>query len=170
MRVAGRAAWSVGCCAVLAACGHQVAFTPLAVPPRPLQPRPESSVELFTASKPTRPYVVVGELGSRHDGAFSTSTDDEVLLALRTAAAEVGCDAVVLTSEADHTNLLVYGNKGSTKTTKTFGAVCAVYTDAPAPAAAAPAAPAEPAEPAPAASGVSSAAAPTTTSPSEPAR
>lgn len=124
--------------AAVAGCGTKLAFTPLAVPPRPLQPRAESTVEMFLSSKPKRPYVAVGTIGSAHEGRFSTDTSEEVLLALRTKAAEVGCDAVVLTSETDREIAWATGNQVSSTTLKTFEALCVVYSES-APAEAAPA-------------------------------
>ena len=112
------------------ACGYSTSFTPTNVPPRPLEARPEASVELFTSTPPKRPYVEVGLLSSQHDGMYSLSSDDEVMLGLRKKAAQVGCDAVVVTAETGNLVGTVSSTTVNTRTLKSFRAVCAMYTDA----------------------------------------
>lgn len=113
-----------------AACGIRTSFTPTNVAPRPLVPRPESTVEMFTATAPKRPYVEVGLVTSSHAGGYSLATDDEVILGLRKKAAEIGCDAVVITAETGNTVGTVTQGNVNTRTLKSFRAVCAMYTEA----------------------------------------
>jgi hypothetical protein len=112
------------------ACGYNTSFTPTNVPPHPLAARAEASVEMFTATAPKRPYVEVGLISSQHDGMYSLSSDDEVMLGLRKKAAQIGCDAVVVTAETGNLVGTVSSNTVNTRTLKSFRAVCAMYTDA----------------------------------------
>jgi len=111
------------------ACGIRTSFTPTNVPPHPLSPRPESSVEMFTSGTPKRPYVEVGLVSSEHAGYWSSATDSEVMLGLRKQGAEFGCDAVVVTAETGRVVGSYGGGNVNTYTLKNFRAVCAVYTD-----------------------------------------
>lgn len=115
---------------LLAACGYRTAFTPTNTPPHPMSARPEASVEMFTATPPSRPFVEVGLLTSAHAGYFSTSSDEEVMMGLRKKGAEMGCDGVFVTQETSR----VVGSVSkagdiNTYNLKTFRAACIVFTD-----------------------------------------
>ncbi len=125
-----------------AGCGYQTKYTPTNTPPRPMKARPVESVQLFTSTAPTQPFVEVGLLSSGHSGYLSTATDEEVLVGLREKAAEVGCDAVVLQSETTTEMAFAGTTSASTTAIKRFRAVCALFTgesSPPAPVASAPA-------------------------------
>lgn len=121
----GHSSWALVLLGV-AACGHYSSFTPTHKPPHALSPRAPDTVEFFTATQPERPYVDIGVLASGHESSFSTSSELEVMNALRKQAADVGCDAVVVTDE--HSRMFAMGNQAWS--TKDFNAICAVYTDA----------------------------------------
>jgi hypothetical protein len=119
------AAMSVG-----AGCGVTTGFTPTNVPPHAMQARSTDSVALFTSSAPTRPFVEVGLLSSAHASQYSTSGDEEVILALRTKAAEVGCDGVVMQAETGYVSGQVSSmGQITTDTKKRYRAACIVYSD-----------------------------------------
>lgn len=107
-------------------------FTPTNTPPRAMRARPIESVLLFTSSKPEKPFVEVGLIASARN-AFAT--DEATILALRTKAAEVGCDAVLLASET--TNYVA--GSSTTSDLKRYRAACIMFTEESAPTAAAPA-------------------------------
>ncbi|HEX8795213.1 MAG TPA: hypothetical protein VF765_29900 [Polyangiaceae bacterium] len=109
-----------------AACGHYTSFTPTHKPPHPLSARAPETVEFFSVGEPARRYVEVGVLVSGHDSAFSTSSELEVVGALRKQAADIGCDGVLLTDERNH--VFVATDQAWTK--KDFYAVCIVYAGA----------------------------------------
>lgn len=112
----------------LAGCGHTTGFTPTNLPPHEMKARPEASVELFTTQPPTKPFVEVGLLTSTHSSTWSSSTDEEVLLGLRTKAAEVGCDAVVVTSETNQLSGYVASSGDvSARNFKRFRAACVMW-------------------------------------------
>jgi hypothetical protein len=127
-------------CLVVSACGYSTRFMPTNASPTAMKPRDPSSVTLFLTSRPTQTFVEVGILTSSHDGAFSLSNDDEVILGLREKAAEVGCDGVLLAHETENIQGQVTSSgQISTTTLKSFRATCIMFGGPPAsPAAGAP--------------------------------
>jgi hypothetical protein len=98
--------------AALAASGQSMTYTPLNEPPRRLAPRSPASVEVYSAKRPPRTGVEIGLIEIEHDSPMSAETPD-VVVKLRTRAAQIGCDAVLLSDRLhDHR------------------AACFVYTDA----------------------------------------
>jgi hypothetical protein len=95
-----------------------------------MRARSAASVALFTSSAPTKPFVEVGLLSSAHASQYSTSGDEEVILALRTKAAEIGCDAVIVQAETGYvTGQISSMGQISTDTKKKYRAACIVYSD-----------------------------------------
>jgi len=91
----------------MAGCGPpEIQFAPGAQPPRALQPRDASTVEVSTIP-PGRPYVQIGTLSIMH---YTVGATDPVAL-LRQDAAKRGCDDIVVQETRDW-----------------FTAVCLVYT------------------------------------------
>ncbi|HXF34768.1 MAG TPA: hypothetical protein VN603_09355 [Candidatus Acidoferrales bacterium] len=87
---------------LVAACGTYATFTPLHVPPHELSPRSPESVDLIIGrATPQRPVALIGVLSSGDASVVSGATRNDALEALRAKAAEVGCDAVWVTSEND---------------------------------------------------------------------
>jgi hypothetical protein len=150
----------------VAGCGHSLTYTALNAPPRPLAPRAPSSVELYMTAPPTRPNVDVGYFEIEQRSPASGGTP-EMISKLRARAAEVGCDALVLTAATDRIQSYSGQSFGTVHTTSagpgmggvgayqgtTYGtanhvrghhAVCIVFTDTPG--SSAPSAPPAPAE------------------------
>jgi hypothetical protein len=91
---------------------------------------------LFTTSVPKRAFVEVGVLTSSHGSSYSSSNEVELMMGLRTKAAEVGCDGVVVTKETNvETAHLSPGSKPGavvqvdTVQKKLFRASCIVFND-----------------------------------------
>ena len=91
--------------------------------------RSPQSVQIFKTNKPTRHYVEVGIVTSRPTGGFSSAQTGDVIAGLREKAAEVGCDAVIITG----TRSDVYGAANSTTITvsekQEFQGMCIVYSE-----------------------------------------
>jgi hypothetical protein len=83
----------------LAGCAPAVYYTPLVAPPHPLAPRPVEKVDVYLVTPPARPHVDVGivqvVLWGEVDGQ---NVVDTLLGLIKEKAAEVGCDAVLVTS------------------------------------------------------------------------
>ena len=80
-------------------CGHTVGFTQLEEPPRRLAARAPETVEIFVAEKPARRHVEIG-LIEIDKVSPDKSANVEMVSLVRTRAAEIGCDGVVLTDRA----------------------------------------------------------------------
>jgi hypothetical protein len=119
----------------LTGCGVTSDYTQLNPPPRAMVAKPVDSVQVFSSTRPTRPYVEVGLVSAR---AGSTVDNDqgEILRSLRERAAEAGCDAIFDLRANNRTSGGPYGGG----TMMGYEATCIVYKDAaPAPAPAPPA-------------------------------
>lgn len=111
------------------ACGYTTRFMPTNASSRPMKPRDASTVTLFLTSAPNRAFEEVGILTSSHTGAYSLSSDDEVILGLREKAAEVGCDAVLLAHETENVaGYVASSGQISTSTLKSYRATCIMFT------------------------------------------
>jgi hypothetical protein len=82
---------------LLAACvrtgpASDTTFTHTNKSPRPLHARAADSVEIYTTSKPTRPYIVVGLMR-----AIERAGPAWAIESMRARAAEIGCDGIVMT-------------------------------------------------------------------------
>jgi hypothetical protein len=115
------------CC--LAACGTTVQYTPTNAPPRPMRARPPGTVELFTSSKPDRPFVEVGILEAQQSSKYSTDRMPEIIAELRKEAAKIGCDAIMMTGAADQ----VTGDEKVTTTLKGYRGTCIMWKTRPKP-------------------------------------
>ena len=119
----------------LTGCGTSISYMPTNPPPRPLAARPFVTVEVFTASKPARPFVEIGLIEAQQESACSRDAPAEVLIKLREEAARVGCDGIILLGANDSVvgQSGMHGNGGYTATLKGYRAACFCYRD-PAPA------------------------------------
>ena len=81
---------------LLVGCGTTIQATPINPAPRPMTPRPPETVEMFTTSRPTRPYVDVALLEAEQSSGYSSHDTPEMFAALRERGARMGCDAIVL--------------------------------------------------------------------------
>jgi hypothetical protein len=92
--------WATTACLVSALAtsgclGIDVTSTPLNEPVANMKPRSADSVEIFASGPPAQPHVDVALL---HAYVYAFQTRDDVVTALRTEAAKMGCDALVITS------------------------------------------------------------------------
>lgn len=122
-----------------AGCGVKTEFVPMNSPPHALVPRAAEQVEMFSAARPTRPFVEVGtiEVQQRSGSAGTAST---VLGAMRAEAGRRGCDGLIVLGDNDKTVVSgtssTVGGYGhgtvSSETLKGYRGSCIVYVDAPA--------------------------------------
>lgn len=120
---------TLACAALLTGCGLTTSYTPTNAPPRAMTPRPLESVQIFTASKPTRKFVEVGIVTSRPTGSMSLSQTGDVLTGLRMKGAEVGCDAVLVTGTRSDSYGSAVGGNVTVNEKQEFQAACLVYTE-----------------------------------------
>jgi hypothetical protein len=114
----------------LSGCAHHaVHYTPLFAPPHPLAPRPVEKVELYLATPPARPHVDVGmlqvEMYAFPNDKTAPAIVQQMFALLKQKAAQVGCDAVLVTSIDRH---------ASRHHSPSVQASCVVYNDAAPPA------------------------------------
>lgn len=86
----------------LACCGTYVTFTRINPAPRTMVPRSPESVDLFASGPPTRPHVDVAILEVEQTRSLNEQGTNLMVDALRAKAGQMGCDAIVLGSMADH--------------------------------------------------------------------
>jgi len=122
---------------MLTACGTTTQWVPTNPSPRPLTPRPPSTVEVWTTAVPNRPYTEVGLITARQSSDLSVDGMPEIINELRAEAARIGCDAVMLQGKDDK---VVGGGStfrgtgsSSTSTLEGYWGACIVYLDTPAP-------------------------------------
>jgi hypothetical protein len=100
-------------------CAPRIAYIPMVEPPRPLYVRAPAQVETYVVTPPARPHIDLG-LVQVIRGASDRSIG-EMLDLLHVAAAERGCDALVITMidtrRAKYSPVSVEGS-------------CEIYTDA----------------------------------------
>ncbi len=118
----------------IAACGSSITRTDINPAPKPMPPRPAASVEVFSSGAPARPHVDVAILEVEESSSFSVSDTGEMVSHLRSRAAAMGCDGVVIGGASsrdpgltDKESLFVDNPRGR----KGFFATCIAYTDAP---------------------------------------
>jgi hypothetical protein len=122
-------------CAGAISCGTKISVVYTGTPPRQLYSRPPETVEVYSTTIPTRPFVEVAIMEARQESGWSTADMPQIIEALRGEAAKMGCDAIILTGSADK-NLVAPGSTGpymSTPTTvitmKGYGGTYVVYSD-----------------------------------------
>jgi hypothetical protein len=81
---------------LVSGCADSLFYTQLNAPLRPLLPRPIAAVETFALKPPARAHTEVGLIQVIR---FSNDGDlHEMIASLRARAAEIGCDAILITS------------------------------------------------------------------------
>jgi hypothetical protein len=85
----------LGACVATYGTSVDATFTSTNRPPRPLKARAFDSVEIYTTSSPPRPYAEVGLLRAIERG--NVGPQDWAIASMRTKAAEVGCDGIIIT-------------------------------------------------------------------------
>ena len=81
-------------------CGTVVEATPLNVPPRALAARPPSTVEVYTSGPPSRSHIDVALLRAEQTNGDVVHSS-EMLRELIAKAAQIGCDAIVISGFAE---------------------------------------------------------------------
>jgi hypothetical protein len=130
---------------LLAAGCDNIRYTRLNTPPRPLARRPVAAVEVFAVTPPRRPHTDVGLIQvigakpppSKHmDIGIDVVTPvteeqetHEMIAALRRRAAEIGCDAIVVTSIDRPADWQYWLDSGMSHL-PSVQASCVVYNDA----------------------------------------
>jgi hypothetical protein len=80
----------------LAACGTSVKETFISDPPSPMTPRERYSVLVYASTPPTRPHIDVAKLEVEERHGIDEKGVDFAIDRLRTRAAAIGCDGVVV--------------------------------------------------------------------------
>jgi hypothetical protein len=111
----------------MAGCGTRVDYTPLRGPTACMTPRSPSQVEVFLTQKPPRPYVEVGLLEARQESEMSLDGQSAIIEELRQEAAEIGCDGLIVTGDADQVTGHADKNGGYVTELKGYRAVCIVW-------------------------------------------
>jgi len=108
---------------LLPACST-VAYAPLHDPPRPLSVRAPATVQVFAATTPPPPYVVIGTLETEPSRQRVAELTPRLVGELRREAAHAGCDALVLRDK--RTSLLPTGYGFAYEATS-YRADCVVF-------------------------------------------
>jgi hypothetical protein len=116
---------------LLAGCGTRITYTEVASPPRPMSPKSADEVQVFSTAPPDRPYVEVGLIEAQQASEYSLDNESSVIAKLRAAAAERGCDAIMLTGQADSivgsSSVSRGSGSGSVGTLEGYSATCLVW-------------------------------------------
>lgn len=119
---------------LLAACGTTTQWVPTNPSPRPMAPRPTSTVEVWTTGVPNRPYTEVGLISAQQSSEFSQHQMPQIIMELRKEAARIGCDAVMLQGKSDKVvgggSTTLGTGSSSTTTLEGFWGACLMYLDA----------------------------------------
>jgi hypothetical protein len=110
-------------------CGTSVRYAATNSSARTLRPRTVESVEVFTAAPPARSYTEIGLLEAEQESGLSSDRMPELIAHLRTRAAEIGCDGLVLRSATDRAQGQAYGGVGSVYTIQGFTGTCVAWND-----------------------------------------
>ena len=111
---------------MLAGSGTNLHYSPLNASPRPMTPRDAGAVELFTSTRPTRPFADVAMIEGQQQSDVSFDNTDAVLRKMREEAGRRGCDGMVIMGGND---TVIGGGAGSqsTMTVRGYRATCIVY-------------------------------------------
>ncbi len=122
-----RLRWGAGWAAAALALGcDPVSWTPTNAPPKAAVERDPAKIEVFMTTPPQRRYTEVGLL-ERSKGMLEST--ESALQDLREAAAQHGCDAIMVQGSESNTFGGMSQGGGVVTTTTKVRAVCLVYTD-----------------------------------------
>jgi hypothetical protein len=117
---------------LLGGCGTTINDLPLNAPPHMMTARSPESVEIFMTQRPSRPFTEVAMLEAQRASAYSGDGPEAVMAKLREAAAQKGCDGIIMNGANDATvgSTTVNNGVGSgyVTTLKGYRATCIVYT------------------------------------------
>ena len=102
-------------------CAIKTSYTPTNAPPRPLQAKNPSEVQVFTSVLPNRPFTDIGLIKAQ-ERAFSG--EGELIPSMRREAARVGCDGLVIQGS----NNKVVGGQNGVSTREGLWGSCIVWT------------------------------------------
>ncbi len=92
-----------------------------------MQTRPPESVQVFTSGQPQgRQFVDIAYLEAEQESDLSSDNTPEFLTRLRTTAARMGCDGLVV---GNKTNAVVAGLVQETAGLRGIVATCIMFTD-----------------------------------------
>jgi hypothetical protein len=115
------------CGSALVGCGTRVDYTPLRAPTCAMTPHAPEQVEVFLTQKPSRPYVEVGLLEARQESTMSLDGQSGIIAELREEAAELGCDGLIVTGDADAVTGHADDHGGFVTELKGYRAVCIAW-------------------------------------------
>jgi hypothetical protein len=117
--------------ALLAACGTTTRFVATNPSPHPLAAKSADKVDIYTSGQPQVSYVEVGIIQSRQSSGFSVDEMPQVLSKMRTEAAKIGCDGVIVNGANNKTEGSGWsdrdGGSSSVQTLEGFWGACIVY-------------------------------------------
>lgn len=82
---------------LLASCANAVSYAPIVHPSHPLSSRSVDSVEVFAVTPPSRPHKDIG-IFQIVRGMGDDGTTAGMIATARANAAQIGCDAILVTS------------------------------------------------------------------------
>ncbi len=106
---------------VATSCAVKTSYTPTNTPPRPLQAKNPSEVQVFTSALPSRPFTDIGLIKAQ-ERAFSS--EGQLIPSMRSQAARVGCDGLVIQGS----NNKVVGGQNGVSTREGLWGSCIVWT------------------------------------------
>jgi hypothetical protein len=113
----------LGLTAFLGGClDTELAYTPLNAPPGAMRARGPDQVQLFSSAAPERPHIDVGLLSVTEGDGWETPAT--LIGKLRQAAADHGCDALVLAPPGTKESTDVLGVR---KQLQLYSGTCVVY-------------------------------------------
>ncbi len=125
----------------IVSCGTTVEYTETNAPPKVMTSRSPDQVEVFETRPPAdRTYQEVGHIEARQSSSYSLHGQSGIIRELRTQAAEMGCEGIIITGSANTVSGSVSAGSGSVSTLKGYSAICIMFTGAKAPTENAPAA------------------------------
>ncbi len=115
----------------LTGCGTAIKLTNLNPSPKPISPKSPEQVQIFTTGRPAVPYTEVMLISSQQESEFSQDDTPEIIQKMREAAANQGCDALIITMSNDTVSGTTGGRSsgayGHVDTMKGFHGTCVVY-------------------------------------------
>src|SRR5438132_611949 len=89
---------------LLSACGINVEYIPMNTPPHATQPRTPAQVEMFSGSRPDRPFVEIGSIEVQQE-KYNNASGAELTAKVREVAAQQGCDGIIVLGANDSTDV-----------------------------------------------------------------
>jgi hypothetical protein len=114
-----------------AACGTTTRFVATNPSPHPLAAKQPQQVDIYTTGSPDVEYVEVGIIQTRQASELSTKDMPGIISDMRSQAAKIGCDGVIINGAADKhqssTTVTESSASSSSSTLEGFWGACIVY-------------------------------------------